>query len=260
MNLTTFNFKDNAIRSMMDEQGNPWFVAADIASILEYSEASAMTRHLDADEKTSVNLTDRGQEQTFIAINESGLYSAILKSRKPEAKAFKKWVTSEVLPSIRKTGSYSVPKQQQPSKISFDEAAAGLEIIYRSLNVSESGKLNLFRGLAEDYGVSPNRLPAYAVDAPTVTAGSSEPTLPITAILERTGSKLTPVSANKKLNEVGLLKRQSRKSSNGELKYYWSITDDGLKYGKNLTSDKNQRETQPHWYVRTMYDLISKIE
>lgn len=259
MSLTTFNFNQVNVYTIVAETGDIWFVASDIASILGYRNAPDMTRNLDDDEKSTHILRTLGGDQEKTIINESGLYSAILKSRKPEAKAFKKWVTSEVLPSIRKTGSYSVPKQQ-PEKISFNEAAAGLEIIYRSLNVSESGKLGLFRGLAEDYGVSPNRLPAYTVDAPTITAGSSEPTLPITAILERTGSKLTPISANKKLNEVGLLKRQSRKSSNGELKYYWSITDDGLKYGKNLTSDKNQKETQPHWYVRTMYDLISKIE
>ena len=103
MNLTTFNFNSMTVRTTFDSAGNPWFVAADIASILEYSEASAMTRHLDADEKTLVKLTDLSQEQTFIAINESGLYSAILKSRKQEAKAFKKWLTSEVLPSLRET-------------------------------------------------------------------------------------------------------------------------------------------------------------
>lgn len=261
MNLTTFIFNSMNVRTISDSENNLWFVATDVASILDYSEASAMTRHLDADEKMSVKLTDRGQEQTFITINESGLYSAILKSRKPEAKSFKKWVTSEVLPSIRKTGSYSVPKQQQqPEKIPFNEAAAGLEIIYRSLNVSESGKLGLFRGLAEDYGVSPNRLPAYAVDAPTVTAGSSETTMSLTEILKRTNTPLSATIANRKLHESGLLKQESRKSSNGQYKNFWSITDAGLKFGKNVTSDLNPRETQPHWYVRTMQELVNLLK
>ena len=102
-----FNFGDYQVRTVIKE-GEPWFVAKDVADILDYSEASAMTRHLDDDDKESVKLTVRGQEQEFILVNESGLYSAILKSRKPEAKAFKKWVTSEVLPSIRKQGKYEV--------------------------------------------------------------------------------------------------------------------------------------------------------
>ena len=102
-----FNFGDYEVRTLIKE-GEPWFVAKDVADILDYSEASAMTRHLDDDDKESVKLTVRGQEQEFILVNESGLYSAILKSRKPEAKAFKKWVTSEVLPSIRKQGKYEV--------------------------------------------------------------------------------------------------------------------------------------------------------
>ena len=106
-NNQVFNFGDHEVRTLIKE-GEPWFVAKDVADILDYSEASAMTRHLDDDDKESVKLTVRGQEQEFILVNESGLYSAILKSRKPEAKAFKKWVTSEVLPSIRKQGKYEV--------------------------------------------------------------------------------------------------------------------------------------------------------
>lgn len=84
----------------------PWFVAADVAAALEYRMASDMTRHLDDDEKGTQIVRAPGGEQELTVINESGLYAAILKSRKPEAKKFKKWVTSEVLPAIRKTGAY----------------------------------------------------------------------------------------------------------------------------------------------------------
>ena len=153
MNLTTFNFNQLSVRTVTDEQGNPWFVAADVCAVLEIRNNRDAISRLDDDEKDVVSTDTLGGKQEVTIVNESGLYSLIMKSRKPEAKAFKKWVTAEVLPSIRKTGSYSVP-QQQPTRISFTEAAAGLDIIYRSLNVSESGKLGLFRGLAEDYGLS----------------------------------------------------------------------------------------------------------
>ncbi|UNB65849.1 Bro-N domain-containing protein [Pseudomonas syringae pv. helianthi] len=87
----------------------PWFVANDVSAALLYSEASAMTRHLDDDEKGLSIVHTLGGDQEMLVINESGLYSAILRSRKSEAKRFKKWVTAEVLPAIRKTGRYEEP-------------------------------------------------------------------------------------------------------------------------------------------------------
>ena len=260
MNLTIFKFNNISINTLIDEQGNPWFIASEICGALEHSDTSKAVSRLDIDEKLLRTMFVSGQNREVLTINESGLYSLILTSRKPEAKSFKKWVTSEVLPSIRKTGCSSVTQQQQPEKISFNEAAAGLEIIYRSLNVSESGKLGLFRGLAEDYGVSPNRLPAYTIDAPTVTAGSSETTMSLTEILKRTSTPLSATAANRKLHELDLLKRESRKSSNGQYKNFWSITETGLKFGKNVTSDLNPRETQPHWYVKTMQELVNLLK
>lgn len=104
-----FSFNDLYVRIvMLGDLPEPWFVATDVAEALGYSETAAMTRSLDDDEKGLQIVQTLGGNQEMTIINESGLYSAILKSRKPEAKAFKKWVTSEVLPSIRRTGSYSV--------------------------------------------------------------------------------------------------------------------------------------------------------
>ena len=103
-----FYFQDLYVRIvMLGDLPEPWFVATDVAEALEYRNAPDMTRNLDDDEKGTQIVRTLGGDQEMTVINESGLYSAILRSRKPEAKAFKKWVTSEVLPSIRKTGSYS---------------------------------------------------------------------------------------------------------------------------------------------------------
>ncbi len=103
--IITFNFNQNAVRTTVRD-GEPWFVAADVAKALEYRDSEHATRYLDEDEKDTLNWGTLGGNQDLIVINESGLYSLILRSRKPEAKAFKKFVTSEVLPSIRKTGAY----------------------------------------------------------------------------------------------------------------------------------------------------------
>lgn len=112
--LTQFTFHNEYNVRIIDLNGELWFVAADVASALDYPSAPQMTRNLDDDEKGMHNVHTLGGSQEMLIINESGLYSAILKSRKPEAKKFKKWVTSEVLPSIRKTGKYEAPKPITP--------------------------------------------------------------------------------------------------------------------------------------------------
>lgn len=89
--------------------GEPWFVGKDVAKILGYKDTSdAMRRHVDDEDKLTRCFTDSGQKRELYIINESGLYSVILSSKLPSAKRFKRWVTSEVLPAIRKTGSYEM--------------------------------------------------------------------------------------------------------------------------------------------------------
>ena len=103
--LIPFAYQDRLVRSMM-RQGEPWFVAKDVAVILGYRDAPNMVRMLDDDEKGYSNLSILGGEQEMLVINESGLYCAVVRSRRPEAKPFRKWVTGEVLPALRRTGSY----------------------------------------------------------------------------------------------------------------------------------------------------------
>lgn len=101
--LSTFNFENNNVRTMMIDS-EPWFVAKDIADILGYSDTQAMTRRLDGDDFMTDKLSGMNMKSTLV--NESGMYGAVLGSNKPEAKKFKHWVTSEVLPSVRKHGAY----------------------------------------------------------------------------------------------------------------------------------------------------------
>lgn len=94
------------IRTMLINE-QPYFVGVDIAAVLGYSNTrDAIAKHIDDEDKATVAIHDGRQKRNIIAINESGLYSLILSSKLPSAKAFKRWVTSEVLPEIRKTGGY----------------------------------------------------------------------------------------------------------------------------------------------------------
>lgn len=105
--ITIFAYEGANIRTFTDEQGNPWFAGKDVCDILELSNPRTSLALLDEEEKGVHSMDTLGGKQELTTINESGLYSLILKSRKPEAKAFKRWVTSEVLPSIRKHGMYA---------------------------------------------------------------------------------------------------------------------------------------------------------
>ena len=106
--LNEFDFDGYAVRTVLDDDSEVWFVAKDVADILGYAETSNMTERLDDDEKRKQTLQNGRNYTNQTLINESGLYNAVMGSQKGESRRFKKWVTSEVLPSIRKTGGYSL--------------------------------------------------------------------------------------------------------------------------------------------------------
>lgn len=105
--LAPFDFEGRQVRIVTDAQGEPWFVAADVLSTISL-DRKALER-LDDDEKGVNSIHTPGGIQEMTTVNEPGLYALVLGSRKAEAKRFKRWVTHEVLPAIRKTGSYAVP-------------------------------------------------------------------------------------------------------------------------------------------------------
>lgn len=105
--LQIFNFKNSAIRTI-EKEGELWWVAKDICTILSINNAREATRHLKEDEKGVISIDTLGGRQDITVVNEPGLYILMMRSRKPEAEAFTRWVTHEVLPAIRRTGSYSL--------------------------------------------------------------------------------------------------------------------------------------------------------
>lgn len=121
-----FNFESHSVRVITDDNGDAWFVAGDVCAALTLG--VEQTRRLDEDEKGLRIVQTPGGPQEVVVINESGLYSFILTSRKPEAKRFKRWVTHEVLPAIRKTGSYAATaKPAELSRMDLIEMAMAAE-------------------------------------------------------------------------------------------------------------------------------------
>lgn len=123
MQILPFNFENNKIRTILLDN-EPWFIAKDIFSVLEINSKGGQSdslANLDEDERSSFKTNTSGGYQNMAIVSESGLYSLIIRSRKAIAKPFQKWVTKEVLPSIRKTGNYSINSSQPKENIDLDE-------------------------------------------------------------------------------------------------------------------------------------------
>jgi prophage antirepressor-like protein len=106
MEIIPFDYKSKSVRVIQDENGDLWWVATDICEILGLTNTTEALKGLEDDEKSTLRISEGGPERNII--NEPGLYSLIIRSNKPEAKNFKRWITHDVLPTIRKTGKYEI--------------------------------------------------------------------------------------------------------------------------------------------------------
>lgn len=135
-----------------------------------------------------------------------------------------------------------------------------MECFTRLLKPAPSSQMLMLTKIAENNGLDPKFLPCYAIDAaPDAAGGSSMPTKSATALLKDFGLGGSVVTFNKRLESAGYLKELTRKNSKQQVVPFWSVTDKGLAYGKNLTSPQSPRETQPHWYVDRFLELAELV-
>ena len=148
------------LRMMTDDKGQPFFIGKDVATALGYNNTrDALRKHVDDEDKGTVAIRDTAYETRAIVINESGLYSLVLASKLPQAKVFKRWVTSEVLPQIRKTGGY-IPTHDADGRQLTDEEIVAManKIVGKTLkeaNRCTDGCLTA-KELADTYGMRVN--------------------------------------------------------------------------------------------------------
>lgn len=186
--MRVFNYHESAVRTV-EKGGEPWFVLKDVCSILEISDHKSVIRRLEGDEVGQIPLTDKmGRKQDTSIINESGLYNVILRSDKPEAKPFRRWVTREVLPAIRKTGTYTT--SPDPTKAALAEA---------KVRNSRAREASVWLKIAKEVS-APSYKEICAHYASTVLAGKE--VLPLPAVAEKTytaaqAGEMLGVSANK---------------------------------------------------------------
>lgn len=149
-NIVAFKYNEQQVRTI-EKNGEPWFVGKDVAEILGYSDtAQAVRKHIDNEDKGVVEMTTPGGKQPVTIINESGLYSLILSSKLPTAKEFKHWVTSEVLPSIRKTGEYKITPAQQ-NRLDIMERNSRAREASLWLRISAQVKSDTYRQVCASY-------------------------------------------------------------------------------------------------------------
>lgn len=141
---------------------------------------------------------------------------------------------------------------------SYTDAVAGMEVVARMLRLEGSAALGLVRKATEI--TAPHLLPAlpvYAIDAPAgAPAVSSERTLSLTALLAEHRVLMSTRTANLRLQQLGLIEKATRPSSSSQTRSFWSVTEEGQEYGKNVVHPENPRETQPHWFSAKGEELL----
>lgn len=240
------NVEFSKVRTMVIND-EPLFVGKDVAEALGYSDtSSAVSKNVDADEKTTLLLEQDGSnyKSKTTLINESGLYSLILSSKLPTAKKFRKWVTSEVLPSIRKTGQYSATKSISPTT---EEAVLWITFVGKELGLNDSSKLLLMKQWGERKGLP---TPDY-VSSKDVLLSASE-------LLKRNNVSVSARVFNVAMIEKGFLEKCTRPSSKGQ-KVFNHLTTKGLAYGENQVSPSNPKETQPLYYENKFSQLLTEV-
>ena len=232
--LQVFTYQTSEVRTLMKD-GEPWWVLKDVCTALGLSNPSIVAERLDGDERAKLSLGRQGETNI---INESGLYNVILRSDKPESKAFKRWITHDVLPSIRKTGKYTVLKESAPRSKPVD-------IIFRQrLNMAKdfSRVTGMPLGIAvtkaitdaekltgEDYDYWKRSLPERQDD-------KAIPNLSTTQLGATIG--LSAQDVNIKLEKAGLQVKPGKK---------WRLTEAGKQHGEEYPFERNGHSD---YYIR----------
>lgn len=239
--LSIFDYKGKQVRTIQKD-GETWWVLKDVCGILGISKYRDTASRLDEDERGSVRVDTPGGEQEMTVVNESGLYNVILRSNKPEAKPFRKWVTAEVLPSIRKTGGYG---RQDAALLKLTEHV---------------GKLTeMVIGLYEDKRKEERTLPRAAKQL--ALDGTEERELcGVTELLTRFDLAYGAAEFNAMMREKGYMEKRkyARLWEKGEREID-ILTEKGLPYGQNCKHVRSSRGAQPKYYADCFLVFYKKV-
>lgn len=234
-----------------DAGDNIMFCAMDVCSALGYSNGrDAVLRHVEKDDVGKHDTIDSmGRTQSLTYVTESGLYALVFGSRQERSKKFKHWVTSEVLPSIRKTGSYSVNEPSLDQKVQANITYADWAI--KTLNLNQASRILWTKRIGESLGLVTDAIPQ------VVNSGTDHPTLHSAQDLLKTHRVgLSAQKFNKLLESKGIVKTASRPGKGGTI-HTWKVLQPAYgKYGQNTQDPKFQNQTQIKWYDNLFGELL----
>lgn len=225
----------------------PLFCLADICRILEL-QVGATKNRLDQKGISLINTLTKGGMQELVFVNEKNLYKVIMRSDKPQAETFQDWVCGDVLPSIRKTGNYTIGKSINPTPTKIKASLEWVKGVKEILNLNDSSTLTMLKQVAEPLNLP---LPDY-----TPSKGQL---LSAKALLEQNGIDLSSQQFNQKMMEKGFMIELSRPSSKGTTKHFKSLTSKASNYGENQVNPGNPKETQPLYYVDKFTGLLNVL-
>lgn len=224
---------------------NPLFCLADVCKAIGIANARDVRNRLDEDDVVLTDTIDSmGRTQQANFVTEAGLYDVIIRSDSEKAKPFRKWVTSEVLPSIRKTGSYSVSNAQP----TLQDKVFAINWASDFLRLNDVSKLKLAQAVFEPLGLP---LPDY-VPSKGILKSATE-------LLKQNGMNISAQAFNLQAIEKGYLETKTRNGSKGKKKPFKCITEKGKDYGENQVCPNNPNQTQPLWYEDKFKELVEKL-
>ncbi|AJK46220.1 BRO-N domain-containing protein [Burkholderia plantarii] len=225
-NVLPFRFDSHEVRVVTDGQGAPWFPANAVCAVLGYGNPrQAVESHIDPDDVQKLDVIDSlGRTQLANHINESGLYALILGSTKDEAKRFKRWVTSDVLPAIRKTGSYALPQHAvaRASAVQL-QPVRDLLLVGRAMSRVKGVNEALAMAYTLDAIEKSTGLPATML-AKALPAVAPDEVVTLNATQVGEPLSLSNQAANRLLEELGFQYRDESKR--------WNLTEAGTAYGE----------------------------
>lgn len=244
--------------------GELLFCANDVTHALEYANGrKAVADHVDSRDilKRDIGVvtgkkadgTDAYQTVNTTFINESGVYSLIFSSKQERAKEFKHWVTSEVLPSIRKTGQYNANVSSATLNEQLQVNLTFADWAIKTLNINEASKLGWAKKISDKFGLA-----AELPDA--VNAGTEKPiTHAATDLLKSHNVGISAQAFNRMLELKGVVKHATRPGKRGKVHSWYVITPAFDKYGQNQQDPKFQQQTQIRWYDATFMELLTIV-
>lgn len=251
------NFNNVLVDVYRNDNNEVFMTSSQLAEALEYADRKGVEKIVERNEylkDIEFSVTDKltatdGKRYDTRIFTEDGIYEVTMLSKQPKALEFRHFVR-QLLKGLRK-GEITIAQPTTKLQDELEAVLIGVKFIADDLRVADSSRLGMYHKAHEQLGLPTSQLPQYVDEEVTRSA---------TDLLKQYGKPMSAIKFNNKMIALGLLELKERPSSNGGTKEFKSLTDEGLRYGKNLVSQHNTKETQPHYYESKFEELLEVLK